>query len=393
MFCSRQILDDRLNGLSVAIEQASIDKSHQEKVVYQMKKELRETGELVNVSMIHNNIIIIINFIIINHFYHLSMQALSPVSKGWLLESVQLSTALSHHIGPLSLGMSFLTYLTKCPPHITQDVIVNTLKPCIVEIGFTIDKEPVFNGLLDQLCPTPSTLYHKTLPSSVSSSSVSSPVPFQEQVDSISDQPDHLSQEDTNEPMLKGDDRPNLLDQSDQPDHLSHTNNSTLNEQCYGSQYYELCEELVDSLNPTRFGRLTARLSISKEAAHDVFLDIIHMSWNKWPLICDPENSLEFGSNWITLNGNEWLVEFSVCLLSLLKYAYHFTLCPLHTCCIRTIHDVTHKYCTCTCLHVVLLFCCFIIIIITALCILAHVHVHVHVYLLHVHVYNIIHVQ
>ena len=45
-----QVLDDRLEGLGSAIQQASIDKSQQEIVVYGMKRELKDTEKFVNVS-------------------------------------------------------------------------------------------------------------------------------------------------------------------------------------------------------------------------------------------------------------------------------------------------------------------------------------------------------
>ncbi len=220
------------------------------------------------------------------------------------------------------MGLSFITYLTQFPPHVAYDVIVNTLKSSILEIGFSIDNEPVFNGLLDQLYP-----FDNSLPSqSISVVQSKSPVPdslqdqpdsFQDQSDSFPDQPDSLPDHKLDHLKLSRKDNNDITDslmtnggldsKTDQPDHLSHINDN--NEDYSNSQYYKLGEQLFNCLNPTSLSRRNNHLSKGPETGHNVLIDIIYRSWNKWPFISDPENNIGFTQNWITLNGNEWLVK------------------------------------------------------------------------------------
>ncbi len=44
------VLEDRLNGLSAALENASIEKSKQRTLLSSMKKELKETQDFISVS-------------------------------------------------------------------------------------------------------------------------------------------------------------------------------------------------------------------------------------------------------------------------------------------------------------------------------------------------------
>ena len=44
------MLDERLQGLSVSLENASVEKSKQHELVNKMKKELKETRDFIQVS-------------------------------------------------------------------------------------------------------------------------------------------------------------------------------------------------------------------------------------------------------------------------------------------------------------------------------------------------------
>lgn len=48
--CQVSVLDERLQGLSVSLENASVEKSKQHELVNKMKKELKETKDFIQVS-------------------------------------------------------------------------------------------------------------------------------------------------------------------------------------------------------------------------------------------------------------------------------------------------------------------------------------------------------
>ena len=200
-----------------------------------------------------------------------------------MLQSAQLSTALSCHIGPLSLGLSYITYLARYPPRLVQDILINALQPCVAGIGFNFSDDPVFTGLLNQLCPVPSYVCHPELMSLMSTQSYLFSDSFQGNVDSVSDQTNHLN---------------NSLDISKRP-RGSSTNDASV--------YYSLCCEMINSIvNKDRCDEL--RLATGEGVAHSLCMNIVNRSWNMWPLISDPENSLRLGEDWTILSGREWLV-------------------------------------------------------------------------------------
>ncbi len=194
---------------------------------------------------------------------------------------------------------------------------MNTLQPCVSDIGFSVDKDPVLNGLLDQLCP-PIQPQHKvgeslpkTDPVSVSQEqgsvnqeqgSVPGSVP-QEQGSvpgSVRQEQGSVHQEQGSVHQEQGSVQPVLLPSSVSIKSVkADTGNVYANDI---SQYDSLCQQMLYTCRPNRL------LLVDRHAVGHA--DIVCESWNRWTMVCDPEHCLELGEGeWTILNGKEWLVK------------------------------------------------------------------------------------
>ena len=203
---------------------------------------------------------------------------------------------------------------------------MNTLRPCVNDIGFSVDKDPVLNGLLDELCPTvqPQHVVGESLqkadPVSVSqeqgSVSQEQGSVSQEQ-GSVHEEQGSVSQEQGSVSQEQGSVSPEQGSVSQeqisihqeqgsiQPDHSSISINSVKADpgNIHTNEYDSLCRRMLYTCRPNRL-LLADRHVVPGHA------DIVCESWNRWSLVSDPEHCLELEEGeWTMLNGKEWLVK------------------------------------------------------------------------------------
>ena len=225
------------------------------------------------------------------HYYLVLLflfKALSPVSEGWSTQRDLLSSALSHHIGPLSVGVSFVTYLTLCDPSVVLDIVNNHLKPCVTEMGFVTENDQVFAGLLNQL--SPKHLYPCSKQSPILSTQDSFPIQGGDR-DTASDQPDHLESLESS-----------LNKDTVASEHECNGDKVVLPSQYYSS-FHDICSNVIMStLDPKSCCRPTPTM----DPVHTAYSEVMLGSWNKWPLVSDPEGLLKLSHDWTVLDASEW---------------------------------------------------------------------------------------
>lgn len=164
------------------------------------------------------------------------------------------------------MGVAFFTYLSEHPPNIVQYIVFNVLRPCVTDIGFTIDGDCTFTGLLDELYPKLSLFKQVPAPQAQSSDSVSVT---------------------------------SNLDSDSSPNKPSGTEKA-VGPVAGATQCMDLYRGMIASLSSPACSDVDNNWlhTTSLEATSSVWMDIVFSTWNKWPLISDPENCLQFGEEW-----------------------------------------------------------------------------------------------
>uniref|UniRef100_A0A1X7UKN4 Uncharacterized protein n=1 Tax=Amphimedon queenslandica TaxID=400682 RepID=A0A1X7UKN4_AMPQE len=120
-----QVLDERLEGLSSSLEQASIEKTYQNEIVMEMGKELEKTTQFI--------------------------ESLSSHYNEWNTVRDNLSGALTSQIGQLALTTCYTSYLTSLDPQQALNIVTHHVKPSILDKGFTLSPHggiPPLQGII-----------------------------------------------------------------------------------------------------------------------------------------------------------------------------------------------------------------------------------------------------
>lgn len=178
---------------------------------------------------------------------------MSTVQTQWSKQLDMLKNAIEDKIGSLSLASCYTSYLTSLPLNVTLNIINESLFPCIIDKGFTVDiNYKPLTGLFQrslESCSFSSTPRSPSVDKSTGSESSLPPPP-----------PSHA----TPHPVTLINDAP-IIESTKE---LAHFLSTTL------STEKQLSHHVITGINAIQF-----LISVT-----------IKKAWNRWPLLYDPEN-------------------------------------------------------------------------------------------------------